>query len=366
MEDHCHDSSANRVPQPISELNPAQLDDFVKNGWVLVRQGMNRSVAEEFFRAAEQELLLQSSETASVDGGIFLHGMVQHNFNVHQTCPRVHGAICQLIGGSSRLKDHPVAFDRFIARPPMPGASPQPAPEGWHLDGWQRPFCVYSPDIGLICFWLLSDVKVASGGTLLAPDSVGPVARLLHRHPGGVPPETLHGEVSGMFGHIPGLLYYSRRRRLCCCARRAKLVANRLGRKVIRTNWLLSAGPVRPYWKNLHQVEKNHNLPQPIGDSGGIASRVVCLCSAAYSWLLRICSLSGLCKVDLVVDEVVGKAGDVVICHPFMLHTGCKNPSQRQRFLGVSYCPLAEPLNLETQTPSPVERCVLQALQSTC
>jgi hypothetical protein len=63
--------------------------------------------------------------------------------------------------------------------------------------------------------------------------------------------------------------------------------------------------------------------------------------------------------------ELTGKAGDVVLLHPFMIHSHSHNPSGRPRFITNPPVALREPMRFD-RTPfeahSPVEMAVLKAL----
>ena len=72
--------------------------------------------------------------------------------------------------------------------------------------------------------------------------------------------------------------------------------------------------------------------------------------------------LIGKCK-DFA--EITGKAGDVVLLHPFILHAASQNPSRRARFITNPPVGLAEPMNFNRENPddfSPVELAVLDGL----
>jgi hypothetical protein len=63
--------------------------------------------------------------------------------------------------------------------------------------------------------------------------------------------------------------------------------------------------------------------------------------------------------------ETTGKAGDVVLMHPYMLHASSQNHSGIARFITNPPVALREPMNFNRENPadySPVERCVLHAL----
>lgn len=63
--------------------------------------------------------------------------------------------------------------------------------------------------------------------------------------------------------------------------------------------------------------------------------------------------------------ECTGKAGDVVLLHPFVLHASSQNHSGRPRFLTNPPVTLAEPMQFNRPAPeahSPVEQAILRAL----
>lgn len=63
--------------------------------------------------------------------------------------------------------------------------------------------------------------------------------------------------------------------------------------------------------------------------------------------------------------EATGEAGDVILCHGYMIHASSPNPSGRPRFLTNPCHGLKEPYNFNRANPgdySPVERAILQGL----
>ena len=63
--------------------------------------------------------------------------------------------------------------------------------------------------------------------------------------------------------------------------------------------------------------------------------------------------------------EITGNAGDVVLLHPFILHSASRNPSGRARFITNPPVALREPMDFNRDDPedfSPVERAVLSGL----
>ena len=63
--------------------------------------------------------------------------------------------------------------------------------------------------------------------------------------------------------------------------------------------------------------------------------------------------------------EITGNAGDVVLLHPFILHSASQNPSGRARFITNPPVALKEPMNFNRDNPddfSPMELAVLRGL----
>ena len=63
--------------------------------------------------------------------------------------------------------------------------------------------------------------------------------------------------------------------------------------------------------------------------------------------------------------EITGNAGDVVLLHPFILHSASQNPSGRARFITNPPVALKEPMEFNRDDPdnfSPVELAVLRGL----
>lgn len=112
---------------------------------------------------------------------------------VRDFAPKAWGAICDLLGGEERIKQPCTWGDGFIANlgigADRPWEPPSPRVPGWHKDGDFFRHFLDSPEQGLLTIVLWSDIHPRGGGTFLAADSVGPVARLLADHPEGVLPQ---------------------------------------------------------------------------------------------------------------------------------------------------------------------------------
>jgi hypothetical protein len=107
--------------------------------------------------------------------------------------PDVWGAACQLLGGEERIVAPYTWGNGFIANLGLgadrPWQAPSPDAPGWHKDGDFFRHFLDSPEQGLLTIVLWSDIEERGGGTFIAPDSVGPVARLLAARPEGILPD---------------------------------------------------------------------------------------------------------------------------------------------------------------------------------
>jgi hypothetical protein len=61
-----------------------------------------------------------------------------------------------------------------------------------------------------------------------------------------------------------------------------------------------------------------------------------------------------------------GDAGDVFLCHPFLVHSAQRNNTGRPRFMGQPPLHLREGGGFEIDGPSPVERAIAQGLRPAC
>lgn len=168
---------------------------------------------------------------------------------------------------------------------------------GWHWDGIHFRHFVDSPEQGLLCLCLFSDIGPRGGGTLVVEGSHRPVARFLSRHPEGV---ELGEGIREFFIEHP---YFS----------------NLTGRtsETMSTEERVASFMDRPY-----------------SDGDGTQLRVV---------------------------ETTGEAGDVILCHPFLIHAASSNHSSSVRFMCNRTSPLKEKMALNRnvhERETPLERSI--------
>ncbi|WP_308639833.1 phytanoyl-CoA dioxygenase family protein [Paenibacillus silvisoli] len=168
---------------------------------------------------------------------------------------------------------------------------------GWHWDGIHFRHYVDAPDQGLLCLCLFSDIGPQGGGTLVVEGSHRPVARYLSRYPDGL---ELGEGIRGFFTEHP---YFSE-------------LAGHTG------------GPKTAEERNAAFME------QAFTDVDGTQLRVV---------------------------ETTGEAGDVILCHPFLIHSASPNHSGNVRFMCNRTSPLKEKPALNRtnhEHESPLERSI--------
>jgi hypothetical protein len=115
---------------------------------------------------------------------------------LREFAPRVLDAIADLLGGPEQVKDpEPSWNDQFLINyavgadePWVPPSAAAPRGINWHIDGnWFRHF-LDSPEQGLLCLVMWTDLVHRGGATCIAPDSIAGVARHLLAHPEGLGP----------------------------------------------------------------------------------------------------------------------------------------------------------------------------------
>jgi hypothetical protein len=245
-------------------LTPEQITHFEMRGFIVVQDAVRRSVREEWFARGVQRM---SRVRKVPDNGIIELTHTKSEF-LHDIAPRAWKAVTQLVGGEDRIAVQEVRDDFNLNTQTVCERDWQPPcrhTTGWHIDGDYFKRFLDSPEQGLLCLILWSDVGEKEGGTFLACDSIGKVARLL--------------------------------------------------------------------------LESSQGLdPRP------------------FTSLYRDC-------VDFV--EITGHAGDVVLCHPFMIHAPSPRTTDRVRLLTNPPIALLEPMQFNRPNEadfSPVERCILRSL----
>ena len=172
----------------MKELSAQQVDHFLTNGYVRLAGCFERTRADEWRALAFERLGYDPADpTTWEEPRVHLPRM--NTVEVAEFAPRAWAGMCDLMGGEDRIK-RPVNWaDGFICnfnvRADEPWKPPSADVPGWHKDGdWFKHF-LDSPEQGLLTIVIWSDILPESGGTFVAPDSVGHIARQLAQYPEG-------------------------------------------------------------------------------------------------------------------------------------------------------------------------------------
>jgi len=173
-------------------LSDAQLDHFLQRGHVTIPQCFSRELAREWTDRAFQRLGYDRNDPTTWKVSR-THMALERQDDLKTFAPRAYAAACDLVGGEQRVKRPAMFFSEgfivnFSEGADRPWEAPSAKSPGWHKDGnWFHHF-LDSPEQALLMIFIWSDIKPRGGGTFIACDSVGVVARFLAEHPEGIAP----------------------------------------------------------------------------------------------------------------------------------------------------------------------------------
>jgi hypothetical protein len=177
-----------RLPGPLTD---ADLDHFVRKGYVYLQNAIEPQIAREWGDAAYLRLGYDPNDNSTWEKER-LHMPARKHLPVAEIAPKAWEAIVQLSGGEDRIL-HPAMWgDAFIAnfgeRANEDWMPAGPNCPGWHKDGDFFLHFLDSPEQGLLVIPLWTDVVHMGGPTYIAPDSIEVMARYLADRPEGVLP----------------------------------------------------------------------------------------------------------------------------------------------------------------------------------
>lgn len=175
----------------VPNLTDAEVEHFVEHGYVILKNCFAAAdvadwVAHGWERiGADPQDLSDWSEKR-------VHLSSQQRVDAKDLAPRAWAGAIELLGGEDRVELPWMWSDGFIANlgvgDDRPWQEPGPDLSGWHKDGDFFRHFLDSPEQGLLTIVLWTDMYHRGGGTFVAPDSIGVVARYLADHPEGVLP----------------------------------------------------------------------------------------------------------------------------------------------------------------------------------
>jgi hypothetical protein len=192
------------MPNPI--LSQSDIESFIARGYVKLSGCFSRELALDLTSRACERLYCSLSDPTTWPSGR-MRPPESQRVSFESIAPKAWQAACELVGGDDRVLLPCTWSDGFIInfgrQPELAWQAPSSTPHAsfnWHKDGDFFRHFLDSPEQGLLVIGVFSDIEPRGGGTYLACDSVGHVARFLAEHPEGLLPSELRAPVLSMVG----------------------------------------------------------------------------------------------------------------------------------------------------------------------
>ena len=192
-----------------STLRPDEIDRFLAEGFLILRGCFDPDISERWIADANRRIREEPAKwVKGYDPNDPAHCLADYDperpetwtwprinlegseqVSIEAFAPRGWGAICDLLGGPSRITtrtwtNYLIANLNADAHLDVPG--PGRDWTSWHIDDPSPVTRLDRITQGLVGIAIHSPLGPRAGGTWLAPDSVGKVSRLLAAHPEGV------------------------------------------------------------------------------------------------------------------------------------------------------------------------------------
>ncbi len=296
-------------------LNSSQLEQFMELGWVKVEEAFSRNDA-----FAAQDVVWQHVEERGVrkdDRSTWtqprVHLKEAYDTPEFRACntERLADAIEDLVGpGRWKTRGVHRGWGWWPVNFSVGAESPWTVPTvGWHWDGIQFRHRLNSPDQGLLCLCIFSDVGEHAGGTVVAEGSHKVVARFLA---GQTEPVNLADGIYQVNHSHPWI-------------RSLVGLPEEDGEDAVGSHDVYNeAQPSSPNAEDQAEADARiHRFMQTtFTDEHGVRLRVI---------------------------ETQAQAGDVILCHPFLYHAAAQNHSGNPRFMCNRTTPLVEDMNFHRQ-----------------
>ena len=178
----------------MTPLSASEIEHFLRYGYVVVPGALDLDATPGWVDRGWERIGV-SPDDPGAWGEERVHLSGQQRLDTSVIAPRALAAAVQLLGGADRV-DLPWSWsDAFIANLGVGKDRQWDAPSadvgGWHQDGDFFRHFLDSPEQGLLTIALWTDMHHRGGGTFIATDSVGVVARHLAEHPEGLRPDEM-------------------------------------------------------------------------------------------------------------------------------------------------------------------------------
>jgi len=178
-------------------LTPEQVDFFMENGYVVIKQAFTKEKAAEWTQNMWVRLGLDPNDKSTWDRER-IHMPWHKRETVSTFAPKAWEAMKDLLGGEERIDEQSSSWgDSFIVNlgtPELEGPDKHVDPkdlDNWHVDGDFFVHFLDSPEQALLVIPLFSDIKPRGGGTYISPNGIDLIAPYLAAHPEGVLPTGL-------------------------------------------------------------------------------------------------------------------------------------------------------------------------------
>jgi hypothetical protein len=172
-------------------LSDYDIEHFIDLGHVRVKECFSREVAREWSDRAFVRLGYDREDRATWKESR-IHMPCSSEVRMEEFSPKLWRAVCELLGGENRVQPSFI-WDSFVVNlcdgSDRVWEPPSASVLGWHKDGDSFRHFLDSPEEALLPIIIWTDIVPRGGGTFIACDSIGVVARLLAEHPEGVLPE---------------------------------------------------------------------------------------------------------------------------------------------------------------------------------
>ncbi|KAJ8454099.1 hypothetical protein ONZ45_g19437 [Pleurotus djamor] len=185
------------MPPPYNYLSQEQVNGFLEDGYIIVRQAFTPEKAEEWTKTMWTRLGLDPNDKNTWKEER-IHMPWHRREEVARYAPKAWDAITDLLGGADRIDEESSSWgDSFIVNfgtPELEACVQDKQPmdlDNWHVDGDFFVHYLDSPEQALLVVPIFSDIAPRAGGTFICPDGLDKIAAYLSVHPEGVLPTGL-------------------------------------------------------------------------------------------------------------------------------------------------------------------------------